>query len=473
MNYMKRIYFLILVLSCLSLIPTRAQEKYNIVLEQSKQMSPYEAIYLLMEYQYWKPELAGVYFELGNRCYELLPTRNPLHNYEELSTLLYQSRLFYGNCLHFGKEQKLPGWQYAEIAAGAKRIEYAQLEQYIQPRLKEIQRLQLACDSIHNSFVRMTERYNTCQTLFTTFLMRYTREKTAHLQLLPEERTLLMHLQQAADSLDQDIIGFQQALQLQAVENYEPAFRKEEIVLYRLDGLTHTDFLQNDIALWDYSAWVKHFLDEQSAIYERLYADVATEKHQLFKQLERYQSGLAISGHIDESLMGRCTRLGLHTPQTDSIQALQRYVRHGAAEQLIAKNSTPQSVREFIPMLQIALANYSDNPDSAQQLLTTHIIAMAQPLRTLQQATYTHPVSGEIMRYTPAIGENVLCLIPDDKYFRCVVSNEQGLRVLLLSREMELQRCLLQLINEQPLVYTKIPGNQWALVTDKNLYFFE
>ena len=118
----EKIYIVIVVLCTLFLAPVRAQEKYNVVLEKSKQLSPYEAIYLMMDYQAWKPELACVYYELGNLCYGLLPTRDPLHHYEELSTLLYQSRLFYGNCLHFGKDQKLLGWQYSEIANDQKRI---------------------------------------------------------------------------------------------------------------------------------------------------------------------------------------------------------------------------------------------------------------------------------------------------------------------------------------------------------------
>ena len=468
---MKRYFFI--GLFCIACLSGMAQEKYSVVLEQSKQLSPYEAIYLLSEYQSWKPELPAVYYEIGNHCYDLLPTRDALHNYEELKTLLHQSRLFYGNCLHFAKDQKLPGWQYTEIAGDAKRIEYTQLEQYIRPRLEEIKRQQIACDSIHNSFVRMAERYNNCQALFADFLTRYTREKTAHLQLQPEERAMLVRLQQTADSVVKDIETYQQALTLQPIEGYNPTFRKEEIALYRLDGLTHTDFLQNDIALWDYSRWVTGFLNEQENVYERLYADIAKEKQQLDKQVDRYISGHSISGKIDESIMGRCARLGLHTSLTDSIQAMQQLARHGAAEQKIAKTAKPQSIREFIPTLQIAAANYSATPDSAQQLMTAHVIEMAEPLRIQQQATYTHPISGEVIRYAPQEGESVLCLLPDDKVFRCVVSEEQGTRVLILTREMEIQRVALQINAEQPLVCTKIPGGKWALVTDKNLYLFE
>ena len=74
-----------LTLCSLFLSPLQAQEKYSVVLEQSKQLSPYEAIYLLMDYQYWHPEYSNIYYQLGNLTYDLLHTRDPLHHYRELS----------------------------------------------------------------------------------------------------------------------------------------------------------------------------------------------------------------------------------------------------------------------------------------------------------------------------------------------------------------------------------------------------
>ena len=441
-------YGLVFALCSLFLVPLRAQEKYSVVLEQSKQLSPYGAIYLLMDYQYWHPEYSNIYYQLGNLSYDLLPTRDPLHHYPELSTLLYQSRLFYGNCLHFAKDQKLQGWQYAELANGQKRMEYATLEQFVRPRLQEVQRQQTACDSIHRSFVRMSERYNRCQTLFSEFLTRYTRLKTAHILLQPEECKLLQSLRQAADSLDGDIATFRNALALQPVKGYEPVFRKEPIVLYRLDGLTYTDFLQNDISLWDYSAWVKAFLKEQHEVYETVYADLQREQEQLASQLKRYAAGRPVSGVVDGALMGRCERLEIRNGQVDTVRAMQQAVLNGAAEQLIAKS------------------------DSAIAIINKHLIAMAQPLSIQQQATYTHPITGDVIQYEPMPGERVHCLLPDDRAYRCVLIDEEGaLCVLVLRLNMSVMRKPLRLYNEQPLVFTKIPGGLWALVTDKNVYF--
>jgi hypothetical protein len=71
---MRRRFFLYILLLA---IGAQAQEKYSEVLSRTRTLSPYEAIYELMDYQQWKPELPGVYFELGNLSYDLLPTRVP------------------------------------------------------------------------------------------------------------------------------------------------------------------------------------------------------------------------------------------------------------------------------------------------------------------------------------------------------------------------------------------------------------
>ena len=464
---MRRRFFLYILLLA---IGAQAQEKYSEVLSRTRTLSPYEAIYELMDYQQWKPELPGVYFELGNLSYDLLPTRDPLHHYRELSTLLYRSKLFYGNCLHFAKDQKLPGWQYELIAQGQKKIEYNALEWFIRPRLEDIQRQKIACDSIHSSFLRMTARYDRCRSLFANFMKQYTREKTAHLQLQPSERSMLMELLLAADSLETDIAQYQQALTLQAVPGYHPVFRKEPIVLYRLDGLTYTDFLQNNIAIWDYSRWVSRFLNEQTEVYERLYTDIEREYAQLSNQITRYAAGETISGHFDGSLSGRCERLEYSSPRIDSIRAMQLTIRHASAEQLIAQSAAPQSIRELQPLLQIAASVYGETQDSALTLLTAHLIQMAQPLRVQQSPNYVHPVSGETIRYQAYAGEQVHCLLPDENGFRCVLSDEEGTRVLLLDREMEAIRVATRATNEKPLVYTRIPGNRWVLITDQKIY---
>ena len=366
---------------------SHAQEKYSVILERVQTLSPYEAIYLLMDYQQDFPYNANIYYQLGNLNYDLLSTRNPLHQYSELRELLYRTRLFYGNCLHFAKDQKLPAAQYPSIPSDGKRLEYEQLERFILPRMEEIQRQQTACDSIHNTFYRMVDCYNRCRQTFTFFLDRYTREKNAHLQLTPQDEELLNDLQKNADLLTGYIRAFENALTLQPIEDYHPHFAMQTIELYRLDGLTASNFLQNDISLWDYGTWVHHFLEVQKNQYERIYREVAQEYEQLARQIAAYTAGQTISGQMDATLPGQCRQLEYSGEQALAIEEMQRVVAIAHDEQTIATTAQPQNIRELMPTLRIVdewkKIQFSDSykavTDSARTRMQEHVQRLTAP----------------------------------------------------------------------------------------------
>ena len=441
---------------------------------------------MLMDYQKDKPEQPNVYYQLGNLSYSLLPKYDALHSYAEYRSLLYNSKLFYGNCLYFAKGHNLPGWQYEEIAQGSKKIDYAQLNAYLSPRLKEVKRLQTACDSVHNSFYRLVEQYNSCQQRFNRFLELYTREKTAHLQLTPDQRKDLERLARDAKPLPKLIETYLSALALEPLEGYHPTFRWQAIELYRLDGLTKTDFLQNDIALWDYATWVTHFLDEQTNQYERLYSDVENEHSRLTKDLQRYRTGAPVSGQCDATITGRCERLELNTPVTQAIQYQQAMVQLGALEQQIKAVKTPSAIAEISPVLQLAQdaqifhqqlqqTPYQTMGDSAMQLIRTQLITWAKPLASSQSPTYTSPISGEVTRYKASGGQQVYGLHPFANGWRCVLVNTSSkeAQVVELNESLAIRKVILRAPGEKPFIFIALPNSRWSLVTDKNIWFGE
>ena len=472
----------ILLLACFTL--AAAQEKYSVVLERAQQLTPYEAIYLLMDYQQDFPQQANVYYRLGNLHYDMLPSRNALYHYDEYNELLYRSRLFYGNCLHFAKDQKLVGWQYAEIAKGEKKIDYAALEAYLRPRLNEVARRQTACDSIHNSFYRLVEQYNHCQQLYNRFLTQYTREKTAHLQLTAQQRAELEQLADEAASLESLIQAYRGALRLEPLEGYDPQFRWVPIELYRLDGLTATDFLKNDVALWDYNSWVARFLNEQTQVYERLYSDVDKEYTRLTAAVRRYRAGQPVSDRTDETVIGRCTRLELNTPQVQAVANMQALVQLGAAEQQVAQTTALNNLRELVPVLQQLLRaeqtrtrvtdpSYTATADSAVLLLHEQVIRLARPLSLVQQPKHISPVNGEETQYTPEQNERVLALLVTNNGWLASLVNEQTHQTLVVALDytMQVRKTLLTLSDEQPIVLTTLPDNRWALITDQAIHW--
>lgn len=233
--------------------------------------------YQLMEYQYWHSTEHVVYLKLGNIFENLYPTEHPIRDYRELQIDLYNIKLFYGNCLHYAKDQTLKQDEYLQIPHAGKRTTYEELDKELRARIESAKDKQVRSTALYEAYYRLYAHYEQCRMLYTQFAETYPREKNAHLLLDEEHLNMLRRLSQMTDSVHADIEAYEQALNDYPIADYHPVFRWQDIRLYRIDGLTKTDLLQNDVALWNYQEWVQHFLEEQNTLYRDYYGAIHQE----------------------------------------------------------------------------------------------------------------------------------------------------------------------------------------------------
>lgn len=278
---MRRI-FIFLTISTLAVVAMASEE------------ASHKEAYQLLEYQYWHPQEHLVYLKLGN-LYELFyPAEHPIRDYHELQTDLYNIKLFYGNCLHYAKDQNLKQDEYLQIPHAGKRTTYEELDKELRKRIDSAKEKQRLSSELYEAYYKLYAHYDLCRTLYTEFAETYPREKNAHLLLDDAHLLLLNNLSKLTDSVRMDIQNYEKALRAYPIDGYSPVFRWENIALYRIDGLTKTEFLQNDIALWNYQDWVNHFLAEHNSLYRDYYLDIR-------KELTEYKS--------DERLLNTIARL--------------------------------------------------------------------------------------------------------------------------------------------------------------------
>lgn len=233
----------------------------------------------------------------------------------------------------------------------------------------------------------MVDCYNRCRQTYTSFLEHYTREKIAHSQLNTTDEQLLHRLQNSADSMPEYIHAFEKALSLQPIPNYQPHFSIQPIELYRLDGMSASNFLQSEIVLWDYSAWVHHFLFVQKEQYERLYRNVEDEYRQLIQQINAYRAGQLITGEMDATLPGQCRQLEYNGEQAVALEDMQRVVALAHDEQTIAAMAQPQNIKELMPTLRLMDEwekvkfgeRYQAVADSARTRMREHVQRLKSP----------------------------------------------------------------------------------------------
>lgn len=290
------------------------QERYTDLIARVEDMPPYVKMYHLLAYQRFHPEHAAVYYRLGDGAYTLLASKDPLHNFAERHELLYKSKLFYGNCLHF-LGGKLPRNEtFPTIQPAGKRLEYEDVERYLRARIDTIARWRAETDTLHDRFYRMVDAYESSRLLFLSFMEKYPSEKLAHLCLTDEDRQALHRLGVLTAAFEQQKRLFTEALSASPVLGYAPQFRMMPILTYRLDGVTSSDFLANDIPLWDYAGWTTSFLNVQRITYQTLMREIVQEHTMIETGLTRFREGLPIDISPNELLSNRIERYDYHSP---------------------------------------------------------------------------------------------------------------------------------------------------------------
>lgn len=279
----RAIRYALCALMCLVLMPLWGQEKFSEQLSAVSEMTPYQAIYHLEQYQKKFPWFAGVYYHLGMANEKQIPAIHPILDYDLIRRMLYNARVCYGNCKHYAQDASLKNEDFAGLPTKRKRVEYEDVARFANKKLQQVKNTQMQVDHLYNSYYRMVKRYGECRQMFTQFCETYPGEKQAHLRLQAQDIDLLNRLAQQFDSLKIDITTFESALANYPIDNYTPTFSYSDIQLYRLDGLTQTNFMEPHITLWNYGDFAKQFLQQQEHEYGDYYQAIQRE----FMQIEQ------------------------------------------------------------------------------------------------------------------------------------------------------------------------------------------
>ena len=246
-------------------ITTTAQPNYKFILQHMDEMSDHEAIFRLTDYQAWYPKKPHAYYLMGNIYYRLFQQEHSIADYQDKQRMIYNATLYYGNCRVFLKNDHIKADMYP-LASKNGKVSEEIVTAWLNARIDSLQTQKHDIEALYDAYTTLVSRYDTCQALFSGFATRYQRMKNAQLRLDSIDDVALSNLREKAKLLPADIERFQEALKKSPIAGYTPSFNMRPITLYRLDGLTATDFLRNDVTMWDYLSWLDSFTAQQQAI---------------------------------------------------------------------------------------------------------------------------------------------------------------------------------------------------------------
>ena len=141
--------------------------------------------------------------------------------------------------------------------AQIKRVKAEDVLRFIDTHLNEVDEYVRELDKIYGLFYQMVSDYTACVDYYRTIISHYNKLKDLYLAPENEIFPLLDTLQHLFDSTMSMYELYKAALESYPLKKYNQRLVLRPITLYRLEGVTNTDFLSDTLLFWDYGQWNK------------------------------------------------------------------------------------------------------------------------------------------------------------------------------------------------------------------------
>lgn len=233
----------------------RYKDVYETVLKGDKQKS----YSLLLAFQKQEPNFANTYFQLALIAEHWAKNYDPLTEPRLVRFFAYNTRLYYGLAGLKLKDEKGRNRDYYEnggIEYEGRKLSMEEITAYVNKKAKKMIIYEKNINEITAYFQKTVDYYNFCVSEFKSINESFSKVKNIYLSEDPALLNSLDSLKTAFDSSLYYFDKYRKTLDRFPVKSYDQNYRLRPIVTYRLHGLTQSNFLKNDILLWDYKTWV-------------------------------------------------------------------------------------------------------------------------------------------------------------------------------------------------------------------------
>ena len=253
---------------------------YYDVYEIIKESDHDKAYTLLLAVQKQDPDFANAYFQLGMIAKAWTMEFNPFTEFEYTKLFIYNTKLYFNLAKLKIKDDKKKNIEFflnASIKFEGKKLTFEEISSFIDQKVSEIKEYEDNITKIIKYFNLSSDKYNECVNIFMQINSEYTKINNIY---LTEDEDFLNQMNMLETNFDSTLFYFKkykESLVKYPLKGYNQNYRLNDIITYRLDGLTNSNFLNNNILLWDYKKWVQtvkktkeeKVSDNRKEIYER------------------------------------------------------------------------------------------------------------------------------------------------------------------------------------------------------------
>jgi len=235
----------------------RYKDVYKTVTEKEKE----EVYSLLLVYQKQDPYFANSYFQLGLISQYWSKDYDALTNLRDVEFFIYNTGLYFGlasskiDAKEIRKNDKF--YLNIERFKGLEKIEAEEVKTFIDERIAANAEYKKNVYIVTDLFNASIIHYNRCINIFKDINTKNNKIKDIYLTAGPEFSNQINELESSFDSTIYYLQNYQTAIKNYPIKEYNQKYKLLPIETYRLHGLTGSDFLQDEIPIWDYATWVK------------------------------------------------------------------------------------------------------------------------------------------------------------------------------------------------------------------------
>ncbi len=268
--------------------------KYKDVFKTVVSKSKEEAYSTLLIYQKQDPYFPNTYFQLGLIAQYWSKDYDALTNIRDVRLFIYNTNLYFG--LAKGKlteKDVRKNAEYYKNVKALREIEKPSFEDvsfFISERLDENKEYEKNVNIVTNYFNSSIVHYNNCIRIFKE--INEDNRKIKDIFLTADE-TFLKKLEKLESSFDSTIFylqNYQTAIKNYPIKDYKQKYKLFPIETYRLQGLTSSNFLNDEIRLWDYGSWTKELRKVLNNEIKPLRNDIVKANSKLDKSIAQIQN---------------------------------------------------------------------------------------------------------------------------------------------------------------------------------------
>jgi len=269
---------------------------YKIIEDKSKE----EAYSLLLIYQKQDPHFANTYFQLGMIAKYWSKDYDALTDIRDVFFFIYNTGLYFGlaNLKIDEKEIRRNDdfYRNCEKFREVNKIKFEDVKSYVNEQIILNDEYKRNVGIVTNFYNSSITHYNSCISTFKEINRNNMKLKDILMTADDEFQKKLNKLENSFDSTIFYLQNYQTAIKNYPIKDHNQKYILLPIITYRLHGLTSSDFLQEEIHLWDYGTWVKDLKSTLNIDIYKLRKDI----NEANNNLDKYTNNIIQSKHKDE-----------------------------------------------------------------------------------------------------------------------------------------------------------------------------